>query len=685
MNPTYTGGLSLRVLDDSGTVHSLTSATDLRADTYKVRESLDAGNAGVREVRLGDVALRALGATLLGAATRDELPAVSIAGRSGGGYRAELTHDDGSGDPPSLVLDGVVPRASIEHRPSRGEWSFPLLAAASEDFWTRLEDVGLLALGAAGLSELDYFALPYLKRIQTAVNGEPPTATYQLAHDILFDFPGLAGSFPDYIRCYTVESVVRAVLESAGVTLAAPLPDWPLTVPTVSGEVTRAMTPRLTSLAGWDATVGAYGPTSLTLPAWSGRELVEAVVEAAGWTTVVSYEPFPAVGLVVRFYPARPAPVDPLTLAVLDGREAEGGTVRRGEPAPDDAAGVVMANALAGASPRMESATAVPFSNSSYLAAPPPPRATLATSAWTFERKDSSGREQEPTPRGEIVELPFAVPSVGPRRPAIGLDSLLVSEGDVTEEIVYGVPVIETGQPYLVAVGLFDPASTGTPTPHAIHSRAGYQGSLTNEVWADTLYRMRSVEAGGREIAAGAWHTSGLVPALVTGQPSAGASLDGQAWVVRESETVLASRVATLTLERSASESAPVPDYGAVARLGTVEALNVRYRRWSVIVASSIGYTEALVAEWLPPAVEAAGGVAYYEVQVEPDGEAAGPWVKTFATGFVRSGDDVSEGTWYTIRVRPVSRLAAPGPVVSLRVQAELAGDASVRMVPPTS
>lgn len=654
--PRYTDGLTLRVLDGMGTEHVLASAPDaegrgLRAATPRVAREADGP-----EVRQADIETIALGATLFGVRDRADLPPPSVEGSHGGGFRAELLHHG------AVLLDGVVPRARVKHDPQLAQWVVPIVAAASEDLWQRLEDVYLTDLH--GSPELLYMELPAY--VPDATGG-------MLIRSDLIEASDAMGA-PWLARAYDLYTVVRAVLAHAGITLVGTLPPWRYPVPGVPGVIApsvRAETPWLMSRAGFDRRRG-FAPAdenhvdgSIMLPRWSGRDLLEAVAEDAGWRVVAEYAPYPSTALSVRVLPAPAAPASTEGLVAIDDLLADGGYTRAARTAESGTRGVQMAS---GADERSD-APRYPATRRGYLpaervGAPPPTTLGVALSRWRWRRERAAEGSRAEGTGGWVPDVDrlhrsaFAVPHV-----------VVHGLRPVPGQPPGGIEVEAWGYPVLTDDAMLFPM-TLVGDPVAIFGRVTHaQSGWVSPASAPAIYWMRSGLDTAAETAEGDAYLAGLPVA----DPSAAVSLAAEAWVVEGADHRPADDLLTFRLARPMVSADAVSD--APSGEPIVSDLTARFYR-TVQILSDTGanaVANRLVVSWSPPAVARAVPVGY-EIRRRPIGGDWTSWTPSYATAHVWSGG-IEAGETYDIEVRPV-RITGPaaqqaGQAARITVQAD--------------
>jgi hypothetical protein len=620
------------------------------------------------EIQQGDVSL-GIGPALAGALDRAELPATSVPGENGGGYRARLTRTIDDVD--EVVLDGLVPYVDAALDTGTEDWSVQLVAAASEDFWARLEAVRLLDLPEPVYAALTYAELPYHYRETTTVRGNVSSRYF---HSLGIAPHGGLGKY----RWYDLTNLLFLVLTEAaeGITRDGPFPPWAYTVRTSGGlgggdnVLTRAVFPVIFSFDGY--TSGAYSRTNLTLPAWTGKDLLEKVLAQTGWTLVVRYAEYPSSDLVVTFLPAGQALPDPAGLPELDERVAEAAYTRKGEPGLSGGFAVQHASALRATTPPVKMPIGLlpgSYTGHGTLPVPPPTTAVLAQRPWQFSLP--KGRDGAPEPTAETKEeTGWNLPLLGHPDP----EGLQLSYFDhtpqlgVPERVWYGIPVVEpaVGGVYLgslVVVG-------GAPfLVYGRESRAdgrpADQPVMTFDVGAGPAYAARGASNVPVEVATGGFYTHGLD--LQVGVPAGGASLEGESWLVVERRVKLTDDDTALVLHRPAREGSPAAEIPP--KVGLVQELRVRYEFTQEF---SDGVSRFLIATWEPPTLAQAQFVRYeFEWRDTAGGWGINAVLTCFATAQILTGP--VDGKTYQVRVRVVGE-TGPGEWVTsaaLKVSAD--------------
>ena len=682
--------LTLRLTDGTGAEHLYTSSpreeggAGLLARELTVSEVVTA-----TDVEMGDLTL-SLAGPWMGAASRDDLPAPSVApprGRGQGAYRAVLERDG------QVLLDGVVPLVGAAHDVRENAWTITLLAAAQADAWLRLEDVRLDALTEAAYSSVATRELDYLYRDTYTATGADrwmPSWLFPLLAQ-----PRFASGFGSgRLVVYELRSLARAVLETAGLAVEGELPVPTLTAEYYTGpgldslaRLEREATHHVWSLEGWKPN-SPVRRTNPTLPAWTGAQLVEAVLATYGWRLAASYEPYPSQSVSVRLL-ADERPADaPDDLPALDARLATGGYTRRAEPASSDGFALRHVGRLSPSSepsrlPDVVTDTSPGGADAvrpGLTAVAPPTVATLAQDRWTFEPTEPGRAASDPAPAaGQVTSTRWALPLVGPVPGEPGgapfgllrtTDARTVSGAPgYAESLVYGVPCLDSAdRAAYIGVVVEGPAasSIGLGTGRLLYARLlsptygvpQRQLALVNEAWAGPLYELRGRSLAARELADGAWYLDGL--GVQAGEAARGAALEGRAWIAAEIRRRLSDDRGALVLERPAGE----PERPELPRgSGTVASLDASYQHLRIETDSGLPIrTNRIAATWTAPAPAAAAD--WYMVglrrRAEP-GQTPEPFaeLRVFGTAHVwtlGSAQPYEPGTAWEIQVSAITR-----------------------------
>jgi len=640
-------------------------------DQFRVtREATD------QEIRVGDLEL-SVAAPFLGASSRSELPPPLIPGvrRGRGMYRAVLTHTAAAGGDPVVILDGAIAIVDVKHESLANNFRFPLVAAAVNDFWTRLGEWSFGDLTSGEYAALETVEMPYA--YERTTQWGPYSTTRWFYSDV--DGSPVSRTMPVFPLPALLADVLPLAAEPAGlgdIELVGELPALSYSVSYVDSNtdpqtITRESTPHVfgMGLRKGSSTIGHENPT---LPAWTARMLWEAALAAFGWRARAEYAAYPSTAINIRVF-ADTLPTSTDGAPDLAPRLAKSGYTRGAEPGSTGGFGIVHAGEFAPVPPLPTYArlvglglTGVPAGHG-LIGTPPPAPANIALDQWTFvKERRGVARRSDPEPTADDVrETRFTLPMIAPPEEEgfeLETDDVepdLTNHPDYIERVIYGAPLLpaeDADAGFLCAVHAKDSVHWLLHARRVLAVPGDGQHTLVNEVWARELYALRGASVAPLEAAEGEFNVQGLV--YEPGNPNACVALEGVAWEVRREEREASADVATLALVRPVEGAELRPALPPAP--GAVSDLRARFHRVVNFPPSEHHYT---VVSWSPPSVIAPA--SYYAATLA---QVDGPTKNIISYGPALLFDQatVPPDEEFSLDVTAVGENALAGPTVSI-------------------
>ena len=347
---------------------------------------------------------------------------------------------------------------------------------------------------------------------------------------------------------------------------------------------------------------GSYTRNSLTLPAWTGWELMEGFCKLAGLTFDAAYEEFPGTSIVLDLLPDLWAETEDLPV-VDDLWNKNLYTVRRTEAQRQNLA-VVTGDAppypdLITWGTGMYNVDAdVPVIDPVFQ---PPALATRAADRWVF---DANGAPLDQTE----VKLPFTVAPAARAGNEEFVDTQYDTPGGLAQTLIWGDGLMEGTDDKRCYI-----ASTRASTQQGIllyrrlvNAGFGQQPNI-NEVWAREVFANYTLSRVPRDVVEGTLNVSDL-SALAPGRLDGGVQALGRPWMVERVERRTELQDLTVKLARPAATAYPTSDEPYYT--GAVTDLSATY----VDIEVGSPEKEYVRVQWSPPGA-AAGRALLYEVE----------------------------------------------------------------------